>query len=244
MNAFACQRNGRRLRRAKRQTPNAKRQTPNEEQHAHGVLWRLAFGVWRLKFGRAQRPWKGGLPFAALAIVLLSVTASAQFSGRKFVLDPGHGGSDPGAVGIDGGVAPNEEDFVLDVALRLRTLLQNAGATVVMTRTTDTTVSLTARRDLTNAEDPDAFLSIHCNSFGDPIPHGTETFWWTSGNASDQALAGDVQSRMVAAFALTNRGVKQGNFHRAHCKPARLARRDDVHFQSGRVRPDEQSRHA
>ena len=119
------------------------------------------------------------------AIVLLAACAHAQFAGRKFVIDPGHGGSDPGAVGIDGGATPNEEDFVLDVSLRLRTLLQNAGAAVVMTRTTDTTVSLTARRDLTNAEDPDAFLSIHCNSFGDSSAHGTETFWWDSGNASD-----------------------------------------------------------
>ena len=144
--------------------------------------------------------------------LLLAASTHAQFAGRKFVIDPGHGGTDPGAVGIDGGAYPNEEDFVLDVALRLRTLLQNAGAEVVMTRTTDATVSLTTRRDLTNAEDPDAFLSIHCNSFSDAIAHGTETFWWTSGNSSDQALATDVQSRMMAAFALTNRGVKQANF--------------------------------
>jgi N-acetylmuramoyl-L-alanine amidase len=47
--------------------------------------------------------------------------AHAQFAGRKFVIDPGHGGTDPGAVGIDGGAYPNEEDFVLDVALQLRT---------------------------------------------------------------------------------------------------------------------------
>ena len=143
---------------------------------------------------------------------LFPLSASAQFTGRKFVIDPGHGGSDPGAVGIDGGAYPNEEDFVLDVALRLRTLLQNAGATVVMTRTTDTTVSLTARRDLTNAEDPDAFLSIHCNSFSDSSAHGTETFWWTSGNSADQSLATDVQNRMLTAFGLTNRGVKQAAF--------------------------------
>ncbi len=145
-------------------------------------------------------------------IVLLASTASAQFSGRKFVIDPGHGGTDPGAVGIDGGAYPNEEDFVLDVALRLRTLLQNAGATVVMTRTTDTTVSLTTRRDITNAEAPDAFLSIHCNSFSDASAHGTETFWWTSGNLADQNLAGRVQAKMLTAFGLTDRLVKQANF--------------------------------
>jgi hypothetical protein len=81
-----------------------------------------------------------------------------------------------------------------------------------MTRTTDTTVSLTARRDLTNAEDPDAFLSIHCNSFSDASAHGTEAYWWTSGDSADQALATNVQNRMLAAFELTNRGVKQAAF--------------------------------
>jgi N-acetylmuramoyl-L-alanine amidase len=149
-----------------------------------------------------------------LFAVFLTELAVAQtpFAGRKFVIDAGHGGTDPGAVGIDGGAAPNEEDFVLDVAQRLKTKLETAGGTVVMTRSTDTTVSLTARRDLANAEDPDAFLSIHCNSFSDPSANGTETFWWTSGAATDELLAEKVQDRMMDAFSLTNRGVKQANF--------------------------------
>ena len=168
-------------------------------------------------FGRCVRCWTLGVRcsrffLGCLVFCLFASAAHAQFAGRKFVIDPGHGGTDPGAVGIDGGGYPNEEDFVLDVALQLRTRLQNAGAEVIMTRTTDATVSLTARRDLTNAEDPDAFLSIHCNSFSDASAHGTEAFWWTSGNSADQGLATDVQNRMLAAFGLTNRGVKQANF--------------------------------
>jgi N-acetylmuramoyl-L-alanine amidase len=143
---------------------------------------------------------------------MLALSASAQFAGRKVVLDAGHGGSDPGALGIDGSAIPNEEDFVLDTTLRLRSLLESAGATVLMTRTTDTTVSLTARRDLTNNEDPDAFLSIHCNSFSDSSANGTETFWWNSGNTADQSLATKVQAKMQGTFGLTNRGVKQAGF--------------------------------
>jgi hypothetical protein len=146
------------------------------------------------------------------AWLLATAAVHAQFAGRKFVIDPGHGGVDPGAVGIDGGAYPNEEDFVLDVAQRLKTRLEGAGAEVILTRSTDATVSLTARRDLANAEDPDAFLSIHCNSFTNATAHGTETFWWESGNTADQTLATHVQSRMMDAFGLTNRGVKQGNF--------------------------------
>jgi N-acetylmuramoyl-L-alanine amidase len=147
-----------------------------------------------------------------LLLVCAATLAHAQFAGRKFVIDPGHGGTDPGAVGIDGSAIPNEEDFVLDVAQRLKTRLLNAGATVILTRSTDATVSLTARRDLADAEDPDAFLSIHCNSFSDASAHGTETYWYTSGNSSDQSLATKVQNRMLAAFGLTNRGVKTANF--------------------------------
>lgn len=70
----------------------------------------------------------------------LAATAHAQFSGRRFLIDPGHGGTDPGAVGIDGGVDPNEADFVLDMAVRLKSRLEAAGAAVQMTRTTDTTL--------------------------------------------------------------------------------------------------------
>jgi N-acetylmuramoyl-L-alanine amidase len=147
-----------------------------------------------------------------VAWLLATAAAHAQFAGRKFVIDPGHGGVDPGAVGIDGGAYPNEEDFVLDVAQRLKTRLEGAGAEVILTRSTDATVSLTARRDLANAEDPDAFLSIHCNSFTNATANGTETFWWESGNTADQTLATHVQNRMMDAFDLTNRGVKQGNF--------------------------------
>lgn len=139
-----------------------------------------------------------------------------ELTGRKVVIDPGHGGTDPGAVGIDGSGYPNEEDFNLAVGLRLRTLLQNAGCTVVMTRSTDTTVSLTARRDLANAENPDAFISIHCNSYAGTTAVGTETFWcldYCNGNSAfDQDLATKVQNRLLQFLGRPNRGVKRANF--------------------------------
>lgn len=152
-------------------------------------------------------------PFFTATIALLflvQVLPAAELSGRKVVLDPGHGGSDPGAVGIDGGAFPNEEDFNLDVSLRLRTRLQNAGCTVVMTRTTDTTVSLTARRDLGNAESPNAFISSHCNSFSSSSANGTETFY--ASGTPDLDLATKVQSRLIQFLGRVNRGVKQNAF--------------------------------
>jgi N-acetylmuramoyl-L-alanine amidase len=147
-----------------------------------------------------------------LALFLLAAPAWGQLAGRKVVIDPGHGGTDPGALGYEGGAWPNEEDFVLDCSHRVRTMLQNAGCTVVMTRTTDATVSLTARRDLINNQNPNCAFSIHCNSFSDSAAHGTETFWWSSGNSLDQSIASKVQTRLLQKLGRFNRGVKQANF--------------------------------
>jgi N-acetylmuramoyl-L-alanine amidase len=153
------------------------------------------------------------IKFGLAAWMALALSAgAAELSGRKVVIDPGHGGDDPGALGIDGAAYPNEKDFNLEVGLRLRTRLQNAGCTVVMTRTTDTTVSLIARRDLANNQNPNCFISIHCNSFTSSSAHGTETFWWTSGNAADQNIATKVQNRLIQFLQRANRGVKQGSF--------------------------------
>jgi N-acetylmuramoyl-L-alanine amidase len=140
------------------------------------------------------------------------VAAQAQFSGRRFVIDPGHGGGDPGAVGIDGGADPNESDFVLDMAFRLKTLLEAGGATVQMTRTSDASVSLTQRVNISNAFAPDVFLSIHCNSFSSASANGTETFTYTNAPAADVNWATKVQNRMISTWNRVNRGVKQNNF--------------------------------
>ena len=142
----------------------------------------------------------------------LAAPAAAQFNGTRIMIDAGHGGTDPGSLGIDGSAYPNEEDFVLDVALRLQSRLQAAGAEVILTRTSDATTSLTTRRDLANLEDPDIFLSIHCNSFTDTATGGTETYWWAGGDGADQSLATLVQSRLLESFPLRDRGIKQANF--------------------------------
>lgn len=160
---------------------------------------------------------RSSLLTALVLIIAASFPVSAlELTGRKVVIDPGHGGSDPGALGIDGAAYPNEEDFNLLVGLKLRTLLQNAGCAVVMTRTTDATVSLTARRDLANSESPNAFIVIHCNSASGTTAVGSETFWcldYCNGTASqDQDLATKVQSRLIQFLGRPNRGVKRQNF--------------------------------
>ena len=90
------------------------------------------------------------------------------------VLDPGHGGEDPGARGVDG---TPEKDVVLDVARRLRPLLEARGYRVVLTRDRDVFVSLEERAVRANALRADLFVSIHANASLDPEAAGIETYY-------------------------------------------------------------------
>ena len=81
--------------------------------------------------------------------------------GAHVVLDPGHGGSETGAIGPTG---VREEDVNLDVALRVQRLLEKRGAVVVLTRSTDVRVTILTRAEIAVALEPLAFVSIHHNS--------------------------------------------------------------------------------
>ncbi len=143
-----------------------------------------------------------------LAMLLVPMAAFATFSGTKICIDPGHGGSDPGAVALGDEEAP----FNLDIGLRARTLFQQDGATIVMTRTTDTDVSLQGRCDIANNNGCDRFISTHCNAGGGT---GTETYCYAlGGNGED--LATHVQSELISHMSTTNRGVKTANFYVLH----------------------------
>ncbi|MGU8835614.1 N-acetylmuramoyl-L-alanine amidase [Clostridium perfringens] len=128
---------------------------------------------------------------------------------KKVVVDPGHGGSDPGAIGPNG---IREKDIALKVGLKVKDLLKQNGISVVMTRDTDVYLSLEERCRIANATDSDFFISIHNNSSSSPSANGTETFSYSStGMSADVAKL--IQSRMVSALKLTNRGHKTANFY-------------------------------
>ncbi len=96
---------------------------------------------------------------------------------EKFVLvlDPGHGGQDPGAVGKLG---TKEKDLNLDIALRLKKRLVKAGYSVLLTREGDDFVSLSQRTEFANKNNADLFISIHCNaSKENPRALGFETYF-------------------------------------------------------------------
>ena len=90
----------------------------------------------------------------------------------RVVIDPGHGGYDPGARSGD----LTESVLVLDIAERLEIQLLAAGIEVVMTRRDDAYVPLRARTELANQVQADVFLSIHANASDDPALRGIETY--------------------------------------------------------------------
>ena len=93
----------------------------------------------------------------------------------RIVLDPGHGGKDPGAVGLSG---LREKRVALDIALRTRRVLRRVmpGNRVYLTRTTDRYISLSRRTSFANENEADIFVSIHANSARSRRIHGIETY--------------------------------------------------------------------
>jgi N-acetylmuramoyl-L-alanine amidase len=112
-----------------------------------------------------------------------STPAQAVNGLRKIVLDPGHGGRDPGAVG-PGGIA--EKDIVLSIAKKLALKLKNEmGIEVVLTRKDDRFVALEDRTAIANAEDADLFISLHMNASPNAEAKGIETYYLD--NTTDEA---------------------------------------------------------
>ena len=94
---------------------------------------------------------------------------------RTIILDPGHGGNDPGCLDASGLL---EKDLALDISLRLRELLRaNTKFDVIMTRETDIFVPLENRTVVANQRKADLFLSVHINAFPDKRRQGIETFF-------------------------------------------------------------------
>ena len=93
----------------------------------------------------------------------------------RIVIDPGHGGHDTGTIGPEG---LEEKNVVLDVALRLRKLIeQRMGSEVIMTRTDDTFIPLEERTAIANQRSADLFISIHANASRDESARGIEVYY-------------------------------------------------------------------
>jgi len=127
----------------------------------------------------------------------------------KVVIDPGHGGEDPGAEGASGSY---EKNFTLRVSQMIASLLEDDPyIQVYMTREEDVFLSSETRErpQYANELDADLFLSIHANTFADPTVTGTETFYYHDHSLS---LAETIQRHVVEATGFRDRGVSQENF--------------------------------
>ncbi|HZJ76602.1 MAG TPA: N-acetylmuramoyl-L-alanine amidase, partial [Oscillospiraceae bacterium] len=126
----------------------------------------------------------------------------------KIYIDPGHGGSDPGAVGPTG---LKEKDINLDIAVNVKQILQRHGIDAVLTRRDDSKIELRARVRMANENRADYFISIHTNSSFNSIATGTETFAYPNSGLGTK-LADAVQRALVNEIKLADRGVKHESF--------------------------------
>lgn len=124
------------------------------------------------------------------------------------VIDPGHGGADPGAVGISG---IQEAGIVLDIAEEVAALLNEAGVQAILTRQDDREIDLAPRVALAESVNADLFVSIHANaiSLSRPDVNGIETYYYDSGGS----LATTIHNSLVNATGMNDRGVRQARFY-------------------------------
>ena len=148
-------------------------------------------------------------------------SAAPGIGGKRIVLDPGHGGSDTGAIGPTG---VTEKSIALRIAKRLKVLLEAEGAEVILTRTEDTEVSpkkakatdveeLQARCDIANQNSADIFLSIHLDAFSGPEAHGTTGYYYEMGSADSTRLADCVKRGVLRRLGTLDRGTKPCAFY-------------------------------
>ena len=134
------------------------------------------------------------------------------------VLDPGHGGFDSGARAVKG---MNEKLLALDVAQRVKPLLEAEGYRVIMTRTNDTFIPLETRASIANAHSDAIFVSIHFNSSPKRSASGVETYYYCYGS---EPLASSLFQELCSQRRCSRRGVKRAVFYvlsHNHC-PATL----------------------
>lgn len=157
-----------------------------------------------------------------------------DLKGKIIVIDPGHGGQDPGAIGLKG---TKEKDVTLDIAKRVTAILGARGAKVLMTRSTDKFISLEGRVSFANANKANLFVSIHINSSTIRKPEGIETYYYPRSQAG-RNLALKVQAGLITKLGWKNRGTKTASFYVIrHTKmPACLA---EIGFISNPVQEDQ-----
>ena len=130
---------------------------------------------------------------------IIKATVTLPSTNKLIVIDAGHGGFDPGAIGITG---KEEKAINLAIALKLQALLEQGGANVILTRATDDAVAKNKRDDMKTRKiikdeaDGDIFLSIHLNSFPEEKYKGAQTFY-PKGSVESKIMAESIQNSLI-----------------------------------------------
>ncbi len=137
-----------------------------------------------------------------------SYNSGSRKSKTLVVIDPGHGGKDPGAIGI-GGI--QEKRIVMAISQEVARILEQQGIQVKLTRSNDYFISLQGRTQMANRIDADLFISIHANSAGMNKPHvsGLETYYFQSG----RNLASVIHRNVLRRVNVNDRKVRKARFY-------------------------------
>lgn len=167
---------------------------------------------------KANLPFRVVLDIKKASVTIPTYKFTAGLQNKVIVLDPGHGGSDPGAIGLKG---TQEKMITLAVAKNVKAHLENKGAKVIMTRQDDRDVcapnasavdELEARSQVANMNKADVFLSIHINSFSNRTVGGAASYYYQK-TPYDSMLAGSLQEGIVSASGLSDRGINAARFY-------------------------------
>ena len=149
-------------------------------------------------------------------------TSPKGLRGKIIIVDPGHGGKDPGAGGV--GFSPNREKVVnLEIAKKLAAELHARGARVIMTRTNDTFLELDQRAYLADKYHADLLISIHCDSHNDPTVSGATIYIARRPSTKSKRVAEQIR-RSLKRNQIQVRGVRNANYRVLvkHSRPAVL----------------------
>jgi N-acetylmuramoyl-L-alanine amidase len=154
---------------------------------------------------RPDRPSLPTRPNLSIPLVLPDVSDRNV----TIAIDPGHGGRDPGAVGIGG---LQETDIVLDIGLQVTALLEGKGVNVILTRQDDREIDLEPRVAQANRAQADLFVSIHANaiSLSRPDVNGIETYYYAD---QSEALARTLHNSILDATGRPDRRVRTARFY-------------------------------
>ena len=142
----------------------------------------------------------------------------ASLTGRLIVIDPGHGGPDSGT---QGQASVPEKAVVLDVALQLASILEQAGSRVELTRRGDYLPApgsrgLSARVDLARVPGTDVFISLHADAHADPSVRGVTTYYY---RADSLPLARAIHEELVDRLGAPDRGIRRTEFYVIQAAP-------------------------